>query len=94
MAGFLSKAISEQKARPRPDEGNGSYMVPTSMACPAAGCPFPCDTGRNGRFLCSFHTGVQSQYWPLVTEILQKVLGRLADGHHSLPMLQRLGGSD
>ena len=28
MAGFLSKAISEQKARPRPDEGNGSYMVP------------------------------------------------------------------
>ena len=52
MAGFLSKAISEQKARPRPDEGNGSYMVPTSMACPAAGCPFPCDTGRNGRFLC------------------------------------------
>lgn len=74
MAGFLSKAISEQKARTRPDadEGNGSYMVPTSMACPAAGCPFPCDTGRNGRFLCSFHTGVQSQYWPLVTEILQR----------------------
>ena len=31
MAGFLSKAISEQKARTRPDadEGNGSYMVPT-----------------------------------------------------------------
>lgn len=95
MAGFLSKAISEQKARTRPDadEGNGSYMVPTSMACPAAGCPFPCDTGRNGRFLCSFHTGVQSQYWPLVTEI-RKGIGPSGRWPSSLPMLQRLGGSD
>lgn len=94
MAGFLSKAISEQKARPRPDEGNGSYMVPTSMACPAAGCPFPCDNGSQ------WPVSLLIPYGRAVAVLASrhgdsaKVLGRLADGHHSLPMLQRLGGRD
>lgn len=73
MAGFLRKALNEQKARPQSDESEeGTYMVPTSMACPADGCPFPNDTGRAGRFSCMFHTGVPSQYWPIVTNILRE----------------------
>lgn len=73
-AGFLRKAINENKAKPRnyEEEEGGSYMVPTSMACPADGCPFPCDTGRAGRFCCMFHTGVPAQFWPVVTDILRE----------------------
>lgn len=93
MAGFLSKAISEQKARPRPDEGNGSYMVPTSMACPLPAV-------RSRAIRSQWPVSLLIPYGRAVAVLASrhgdsaKVLGRLADGHHSLPMLQRLGGRD